>query len=107
MEPESRNYLLKHVIEGRIEVTGRRGRRCNQQRDDHKEMRGYWKLKQEALDRNLWATGFGRGYGPIVTQNVENEPIIMISWLSNYATNSVILLLFRLRNLTKQAVTTQ
>jgi hypothetical protein len=52
------NCLLKHVIEGKIEgridVTGRRGRRRQQLLDDLKEMRGYWKLKEEALDGTLW-----------------------------------------------------
>jgi hypothetical protein len=46
-----RNCLLTHVIEGklegRIEVTGRRGRRRKQLLDDLKEMRRYWKLKEE------------------------------------------------------------
>jgi hypothetical protein len=45
----SRNFLLNHVIEGRIEgsteVTGRRGRRRNQLLDDLKGKRGYWRLK--------------------------------------------------------------
>ena len=39
-----RNYLLKQVIEGkiegRIEVTERRGRRCKQLLDDLKETKG-------------------------------------------------------------------
>jgi hypothetical protein len=52
-----RNSLLKQVIEGklegRIEVTGRRGRRRQQLLDDLKEKRRYWKLKEEALDRIL------------------------------------------------------
>jgi hypothetical protein len=52
-----RNCLLKHVIEGkiagRIEVTGRRGRRHEQLLDDVKERRGYWKLRKEAIDRTL------------------------------------------------------
>jgi hypothetical protein len=52
-----RNFLLKHVIEGklegRIEMTGRRGRRRKQLLDDLKGKRRYWKLKEEALDRNL------------------------------------------------------
>jgi hypothetical protein len=43
-----RNCLLKHIIEGRtegrIEVMGRRGRRCKQLLDNLKEKRGYWKL---------------------------------------------------------------
>jgi hypothetical protein len=52
-----RNCLLKHVIkkkvEGRIEGTGRRGRRPKQLLDDMKEKRRYWKLKEEALARTL------------------------------------------------------
>jgi hypothetical protein len=52
-----RNCLLKHVIEGkvegRIEVTGRRGGRRKHLLDDIKETRGYWKLKEEALDRTV------------------------------------------------------
>jgi hypothetical protein len=31
----------------------------------------YWKLKEEALDRTLWRTRFGRGYGPVVRQTTE------------------------------------
>ena len=41
-----RSCLIKHVIEGkiegRIEVTGRRGRRCKQLLVDLKEPREYW-----------------------------------------------------------------
>jgi hypothetical protein len=37
-------------MEGKIEVTGRRGRKRKQLLDDLKERRGYCKLKQEALD---------------------------------------------------------
>jgi hypothetical protein len=33
--------------------------------DDLKEARRYWKLKEEAQDRTLWRTQFGRGYGPV------------------------------------------
>jgi len=70
-----RNYHLKHdiegKIEGRIEVTGRRGRRRNKLMDDLKEKTGYWKLKEEALDRTLRRTRFGRGYGADVRQNME------------------------------------
>ena len=35
-------------------MTGRRGRRRTQLLDDRKEARGYWKLKEEALDRTVW-----------------------------------------------------
>jgi hypothetical protein len=70
-----RNCLLKHVIEGklegRIEMTGRRGRRSKQLLDDLKEKKRYWKLKEEALDRTLWRTRFGRAYGPVVRQTTE------------------------------------
>jgi hypothetical protein len=66
---------LKHVIEGntegRIEVTGRRGRRRKQLLDSLKEKRGYWEFKEEALDRTVWRTRFGRGYGPVVRQTAE------------------------------------
>ena len=58
-----RKYLLKHVIDGKleggIEVMGRRGRRCKHLLDDLKEKRGYCKLKKEASDRTLWRTRFG------------------------------------------------
>jgi hypothetical protein len=30
--------------------------------DELKETRRYWKLKEEAQDRTLWRTQFGRGY---------------------------------------------
>jgi hypothetical protein len=42
-------------------VTGRREGRHKLLFDDLKEKRGYWKLKEDALDRPLWRTGFGRG----------------------------------------------
>jgi hypothetical protein len=64
-----RNCLLKHVIkgklEGRIEMTGIRGRRRKQLLYDLKEKRRYWKLKEEALDCTLWRTRFERGCGLI------------------------------------------
>jgi hypothetical protein len=70
-----RNCLLKHVIEGklegRIDVMGRRGRRRKQLLGDLKEKRRCWKFKEEALDRPVWRTRFGRGYGPVVRQTAE------------------------------------
>ena len=47
-------------------MTGTRGRRRKRLLDDLKGKRGYWKLKKETLDRTLWGTRFGRGYGPVV-----------------------------------------
>jgi hypothetical protein len=60
-----RYSLLKYVqgeIQGRREVMGRR---CMQLLDDLRERRGHCKLIEEALDRTLWRTYFGRGYGPL------------------------------------------
>jgi hypothetical protein len=57
-----RNCLLKHVIEGKIGGTGGRARRHKQLVDDLKETRGYWKLKEEAVDRTISRTHFGTGY---------------------------------------------
>jgi len=70
-----RNCLLQRVIEGKIkggiEVTGRRGRRRKRLLDDLKERRGYWHLKEEALDRSKWRARFGRGFGPVVRQTTK------------------------------------
>jgi len=52
-------------------MTELRGRRCKQLLDDLKEMRGYWKLKEEALNRKLWRTRFGRGYGHVERHTME------------------------------------
>jgi phage regulator Rha-like protein len=52
---------MEGKTEGIIEVAGRRGRRHKQLLNDIKEKRGYWELKEEALDRTLWRTRFGRG----------------------------------------------
>jgi hypothetical protein len=70
-----RNCFLKRVIEGvlegKLEMTGRRGRRRKQLQDYLRENRRYCKLKEEALDRTLRRTRFGRGYGPVVRQTGE------------------------------------
>jgi len=70
-----RNCLLRRVIEGkikgRIEGTGRRGRRRRMLLDELKEMRGHSYLKEEALDRIMWRARFGRGFGPVVRQTTK------------------------------------
>jgi hypothetical protein len=52
-----RNCLLKRVIEGqivwRIYVTVGQGRRREQLLDELKEMRQYWKLKEETEEDSL------------------------------------------------------
>jgi hypothetical protein len=71
----SRNCLLKDVVEGKIEgsieMMGRRGRRHKQLLDDLTETRCNRKFKEEALDRTLWKTRFGRGYAPVVRQTTK------------------------------------
>jgi hypothetical protein len=66
--PENLQSPSKHVIEGKIEETGRRGRRLKQLLGDLKEKRGCWILKEEARNRAVWRTLFGRGYGSVVRQ---------------------------------------
>ena len=60
-----RNCLLQQVIKrkikGQIEVTRRRGRRLKKLLVDLKDRRGYFQLKEEALDRTMWRNLFGRG----------------------------------------------
>jgi len=72
-----RNCLLKHAIEGKKEgtmkVTRERGRRHKQLPDTLKEWRGYRKFKEEALDRSLWSTRFGRSCGAVVRHKRMNE----------------------------------
>jgi hypothetical protein len=52
-----RNCILQRVtegkIQGRIEVTGRQGKRRRKLLDNLKERRGYSHLKEEALDRTM------------------------------------------------------
>jgi len=39
--------------------------------DDHKERRGYSRLKEEALDRTMWRARFEKGFGPVVRQTAK------------------------------------
>jgi hypothetical protein len=70
-----RNCLLKHVIErmmeGGIEVTRRRGRKCKQLLGDFKERKGYRKLKEGALDAHCGQLALKRGYGLVVRRSVQ------------------------------------
>ena len=66
-----RTAFWNTLLKARIEVMGIRGRRVKQLLDDLKERRGYWKLKEEALDRALWRTRCGICYGPVVRQTAE------------------------------------
>jgi hypothetical protein len=72
-----RNCLLQRVtkgkIQGGIEVTGGQGRRRRKLLDDLKERRGYYHLKEGALDRTMWRARFGRGFGPVVRQTINEK----------------------------------
>ena len=68
---ERRGRRRRKLIQGGIEVTERRGRRRRKLLDDLKERRGYYHLKEEALDRTKWRARFGRGFGPVVTQTAK------------------------------------
>ena len=62
---------MKKKIEGIVEATGRRVRRCKQLLDNLKGKRSYSQLKKETLGCTQWRTGFGRGCGPDVRQTAE------------------------------------
>jgi hypothetical protein len=85
-----RNYLLKHVTEGKIEgkkgLTGRRGRRRKQLLEDLKEKRKYCKPKEEALDRTMWRTRLRRGSEHFVrriTECMNTRNLCYSSWCSS------------------------
>jgi hypothetical protein len=53
--------------------------------DDLKERRGYFHLKEAALDRTMWRARFGRDYGHVMRQTAKcimNE--IVGRFLSHY-----------------------
>jgi hypothetical protein len=49
------------------------GRRCKQMMDDLKEKRRILEIEREVLDRSVWRTRFGRGYGPVVRQTAPTD----------------------------------
>jgi hypothetical protein len=63
---------------GQDRSDGKTRKKCKQLLDDVKEMRGYGKLKDEAIDCTLWRTRFGRGCGPVVKMGYE-----MKEWMKN------------------------
>jgi hypothetical protein len=62
-----RNCFLIHFI----------GEKIGGSEEEEEDVNSYWvkkiriiNVKEEALDRTVWRTGFGRGYGPVVRQAV-------------------------------------
>jgi hypothetical protein len=91
------NCLLKQVIigkiKGEIEVKRSWGRRYKKQLDDLKDRRGYSHLKEEVLDRTMWRSCFGRGFGPVIRQNTEWMKCIYVLFLSLWVLLSLIVAL--------------
>jgi len=59
-----RNCLLNCVTEGKIERTGRRGKKRKQLFHDPTEKGRHWKLKKEAYDCTVWRSRLS-GYGAV------------------------------------------
>jgi hypothetical protein len=66
--PDGLQLFSKRIIEGKVERTARRGRRLKQLLSDVKKKRRHWILKEEALNRTVWRTRFGKACGPVVRQ---------------------------------------
>ena len=45
--------------------------------DDLKDRRGYCQLKEEDLDRTMWWSRFGRGFGPVVRHITDDDDIFV------------------------------
>ena len=54
-------------------MTERRGKILKRVLDNLVETEGYWKLKEEATDRSLWRTPYGRGCGPVLRQTTDDD----------------------------------
>jgi hypothetical protein len=65
------NYVITGKLEGRIEERGGRRRGSKQLLDDLKENRGYYKLKEEAVNCTVRRFGFGRFCRPVVRQTAD------------------------------------
>jgi hypothetical protein len=65
-------------MEGKIEVTGRRGRRLKHLLDDLKERRGYRRLKEEALAHSLGNSLWKRLWTCRNTDNGMDEFVLIL-----------------------------
>jgi hypothetical protein len=63
-----KTQVIEEMITGRIEPTGRRGRRHRRLLNDVKKNIRYWELEEEALDRTVWRTRCGRGCATVLRQ---------------------------------------
>jgi hypothetical protein len=66
-----REHVIEGKIEGRIEERRRQRKRRKQLLVGLQEKGGYWKMKEETVDRTLWKIRLERGFGPSIRQNRE------------------------------------
>ena len=62
----------------------RQQRRRKQLPDDIQGQRGYRTLKEETLDRTVWATRFGIGYGPVVREVQKRTSVTYVASTSQH-----------------------
>jgi Cys-tRNA synthase (O-phospho-L-seryl-tRNA:Cys-tRNA synthase) len=70
--PEKHDLFRVHNLQGRIEVTGRRERRCNQLLDDLKEKRGVLGIERGSTGPHcVWRDRYRKGYVLVVRQTTQ------------------------------------
>ena len=84
-----RNCLLKHVIDEKVESRMDRCylKACRRHQElmyDLKKSRGYWKLKEEALDCTQWRTVFERFYGNCRMTDYGINEWVMNEWMNEW-----------------------
>jgi len=77
-----RNCVLKHVIDGKIEDTGRRGRRRKQLLNDLQEKEQLLESELESTRSTLCRTRFEKGSGVLARQTT---PWMIISSIPSHA----------------------
>ena len=60
-------------------MTGRRRKRLKQLLSGLKKKKGYWKLKDDALERMQWRNGFGEDTGPVARQTANEWQLQSLS----------------------------
>jgi hypothetical protein len=70
-------------------MTGRRRRRRMQLLNDLKRMRGYWNLKEEALDRTLWKMRITKCFGPVVRQTTELMDDVSVRFVNSVGFDTI------------------
>ena len=77
-------FLPKTRCWRKTEGRRKRWRRRKKLLDELTETRKLWKLREEAVDRTLWRTRLGRGYGSVVRQEYVTTIFICVSVLLMY-----------------------